>query len=79
MKQFVYGFIFAIVSIIGLGSCTEEAFDVDKVNKQTILVFLPWTGGNSSIGLTEALSNNIDSIRAGITDKIGRASCRERV
>ena len=26
MKQFVYGFIFAIVSIIGLGSCTEEAF-----------------------------------------------------
>ena len=50
MKQFVYGFIFAIVSIIGLGSCTEEAFDIDKVNKQTILVFLPWTGGNSSIG-----------------------------
>ena len=76
MKQFVYGFIFAIVSIIGLGSCTEEAFDVDKVNKQTILVFLPWTGGNSSIGLTEALSNNIDSICAGITDKKGLNNTR---
>ncbi len=76
MKQFVYGFIFAIVSIIGLGSCTEEAFDVDKVNKQTILVFLPWTGGNSSIGLTEVLSNNIDSICAGITDKKGLNNTR---
>ena len=76
MKQFVYGFIFAIVSIIGLGSCTEEAFDVDKVNKQTILVFLPWTGGNSSIGLTEALSNYIDSICAGITDKKGLNNTR---
>lgn len=76
MKQFVYGFIFAIVSIIGLGSCTEEAFDVDKVNKQTILVFLPWTGGNSSIELTEALSNNIDSICAGITDKKGLNNTR---
>lgn len=76
MKQFVYGFIFAIVSIIGLGSCTEEAFDVDKVNKQTILVFLPWTGGNSSIGLAEALSNNIDSICAGITDKKGLNNTR---
>lgn len=76
MKQFVYGFIFAIVSIIGLGSCTEEAVDVDKVNKQTILVFLPWTGGNSSTGLTEALSNNIDSICAGITDKKGLNNTR---
>lgn len=76
MKQFVYGFIFAIVSIIGLGSCTEEAFDIDKVNKQTILVFLPWTGGNSSIGLTEALSNNIDSICAGIKDKKGLNNTR---
>ena len=76
MKQFVYGFIFAIVSIIGLGSCTEEAFDIDKVNKQTILVFLPWTGGNSSIGLTGALSNNIDSICAGIKDKKGLNNTR---
>ena len=76
MKQFVYGFIFAIVSIIGLGSCTEEAFDIDKVNKQTILVFLPWTGGNSSIVLTEALSNNIDSICAGIKDKKGLNNTR---
>ena len=76
MKQFVYGFILAIVSIIGLGSCTEEAFDIDKVNKQTILVFLPWTGGNSSIGLTEALSNNIDSICAGIKDKKGLNNTR---
>lgn len=76
MKQFVYGFIFAIVSIIGLGSCTEEAFDIDKVNKQTILVFLPWTGGNSSIGLTKALSNNIDSICAGIKDKKGLNNTR---
>lgn len=76
MKQFFYGFIFAIVSIIGLGSCTEEAFDIDKVNKQTILVFLPWTGGNSSIGLTEALSNNIDSICAGIKDKKGLNNTR---
>ena len=43
-------------------SCSDEAFDVDSVNKQTILVYYPWTGSTTSSGLKQYLANNIDSI-----------------
>ena len=69
----------AVMTIAGLGSCSEEAFDVDSVNKQTILVFLPWSGGTTSIGLTKYLSNNIDSICAGIVDRKGLNNTRVMV
>lgn len=57
-------------------SCSEEAFDTDSVNKQTILVFYPWTGSQSSTGLLGALQNNIDSICDGIIDRKGLNNSR---
>lgn len=51
--------------------CSEEAFDTDSVNKQTILVFYPWTGSKSYTGLLGYLQNNIDSICDGIIDRKG--------
>ncbi|MFQ9809903.1 MAG: hypothetical protein ACLRYB_10325 [Segatella copri] len=33
-------------------SCSDEAIDVESVNKQTIFVFYPWTGGTNTSGLT---------------------------
>lgn len=56
--------------------CSEEAFDTDSVNKQTILVFYPWTGSQSSTGLLGYLQNNIDSISDGIIDRKGLNNSR---
>lgn len=57
-------------------SCSEEAFDTDSVNKQTILVFYPWTGSKSNTGLLGYLQNNIDSICDGIIDRKGLDNSR---
>lgn len=57
-------------------SCSEEAFDTDSVNKQTILVFYPWTGSRSNTGLLGYLQNNIDSICDGIIDRKGLNNSR---
>ena len=56
--------------------CSEEAFDTDSVNKQTILVFYPWTGSQSDTGLLGDLQNNIDSICDGIIDRKGLNNSR---
>lgn len=56
--------------------CSEEAFDTDSVNKQTILVFYPWTGSKSYTGLLGYLQNNIDSICDGIIDRKGLNNSR---
>ena len=57
-------------------SCSDEAVDVESVNKQTIFVFFPCTGGTSSTGLKYFLENNVDSMCAGIVDKKGLSNDR---
>lgn len=71
MKKLLFTVVITILSLFGMSSCTDEAFDVDSVNKQTILVFMPWSGGTNNQGLTPYLSNNIDSICQGIVAKKG--------
>lgn len=69
-------FICMISLAMTFTSCSEEAFDTDSVNKQTILVFYPWTGSQSSTGLLGYLQNNIDSISDGIIDRKGLNNSR---
>ena len=57
-------------------SCGDEAIDVESVNKQTIFVFYPWTGGTNTSGLKDYLENNVDSMCAGIVDKKGLTNTR---
>lgn len=57
--------------LLSFTSCSEEAFDVDSVNKQTIFVFYPWTNN-----LTTSLKENVDSISAGIIAKKGLNNTR---
>ncbi len=68
--------LIGILAICSLGSCSDEAVDVDSVNKQTILVFFPWTGGTNSTGLLDDLNNNVDSICQGIIAKKGLTNSR---
>ena len=60
-------------------SCGDEAIDVESVNKQTIFVFYPWTGGTSDSGLTRYLKLNVDSICEGIVAKKGLNNSRVMV
>lgn len=63
MKQrsILYLFII-IVSIFDLGACSDESVDIDSVNKQTILVFMPWSGSS----LHPYLLDNLDSMESAI-------------
>ena len=79
MKKYFTLFIIGILAICSLGSCGDEAFDVDSVNKQTILVFYPWTGSTNSSGLKSYLANNVDSICQGIIDRKGLNNTRVMV
>ena len=76
IKKLFTLFICLISLAMTFTSCSEEAFDTDSVNKQTILVFYPWTGDKSSTGLLGYLQNNIDSICDGIIDKKGLNNSR---
>ena len=50
-----------------------------NVNKQTIFVFYPWTGGTNTSGLTSFLENNVDSICEGLVAKKGLNNSRVMV
>ena len=76
IKKLFTLFICSISLAMTFTGCSEEAFDTDSVNKQTILVFYPWTGSQSSTGLLGYLQNNIDSICDGIIDRKGLNNSR---
>ena len=76
IKKLFTLFICSISLAMTFTSCSEEAFDTDSVNKQTILVFYPWTGSQSSTGLLGYLQNNIDRICDGIIDRKGLNNSR---
>ena len=76
IKKLFTLFICTISLAMTFTGCSEEAFDTDSVNKQTILVFYPWTGSQSSTGLLGYLQNNIDSICDGIIDRKGLNNSR---
>ena len=76
IKKLFTLFICSISLAMTFTSCSEEAFDPDSVNKQTILVYYPWTGDKNSTGLLGDLQNNIDSICDGIIDRKGLNNSR---
>ena len=76
IKKLFTLFICSISLALTFTGCSEEAFDTDSVNKQTILVLYPWTGSKSSTGLLGYLQNNIDSICDGIIDRKGLNNSR---
>lgn len=68
--------LIALIALLNFNSCNDEAVDVDTVNKQTILVFLPWTGSAYGSGLYSDFCNNLDSIEKGIVEKKGLSNSR---
>lgn len=68
MKK-ILSLLLLAIGLATLSSCSEEAVDVDDINKQTILVFMPWSGSQSSSGLYRYFQENLDSIESAIAKK----------
>lgn len=78
MKQFCVFVMGLVLCTMGLISCSEEAVEVDEVNKQTILVFMPWSGNDSGTdsGLLRYFKVNLDSIKRAVVANKGLNSSR---
>ena len=63
--------VWVLLGIVLLGSCSEEGIEVDEVNKQTIFVYMPWSGSANDEGLYSCFLANLDSIEAVIKNKGG--------
>lgn len=58
--------VMVLFACLSLTSCNEEGINIDEVNKETVFVYMPWTGSETSSGLYECLLINLDSIEAAI-------------
>lgn len=59
-------FIIILFAFSLVACTTEEAEDVNDINKQTLLVFMPWSGSLSDNGLYSYFQQNLDSIETAI-------------
>lgn len=74
-KQWFWWVILACTMI--LSSCNEdESESTDDFNKQTILVYMPWSGDSNFSGLYNIFKENLDSIESGIKAQKGLRSSR---
>ena len=79
MKKRILYFLVLLVAALFVTSCTEEGTNTESINKQTILVFMPWTGTSSgSQGLYPYFKQNLDSIESAIV-KAGKMNGRALV
>ena len=74
MKK-VLGLLCVIIGMTCVFSCSESE-DIESINKQTVLVYMPWTGSESSQGLYSFFKANLDSIYLGIKQKKGLGTSR---
>ena len=74
-KQWLWWVILACTMI--LSSCNkDESESTDDFNKQTILVYMPWSGDSNFSGLYDIFKENLDSIESGIKAQKGLRSSR---
>lgn len=76
MKHLFLCLMISVCALVGINSCSEEAVDVDTVNKQTIFVYMPWSGSNSDAGLYSFFIQNLDSMKQGIIAQKGLTNSR---
>ncbi len=69
-------FIYIFFALMGLTSCTDEAFDIDSVNKQTLLIMFPWSGTEHSAGLYSEMTNNLAQMENAIKNNKGLKNTR---
>ncbi|MBM6993698.1 MAG: hypothetical protein I3J02_10640 [Prevotella sp.] len=67
MKKSIYVILFLVLSALAFTACSnDESVDVNEINKQTMIVFMPWSGTETSTGLYNIFLQNLDSIEGAI-------------
>ena len=66
MKRLLFSFIFLLGCFVSFVACSDDSVDVDSINKQTLLVFMPWSGSQNDQGLYSYFQQNLDSIESAI-------------
>lgn len=67
LRNPLYILITIVVAALTLGSCSnDDAVDVEDINKQTTIVFMPWSGTDTYGGLYSIFLQNLDSIEGAI-------------
>lgn len=71
MRKLFFFTILAIL-ILSLSGCKDDYVPTEKVNQQTVLVFMPWTGTNDRADvLFNIFQQNLDSIERAIEEGKG--------
>lgn len=76
MKKYLSLFLVALTAI-AFSACTDDDTQtVENTNVQTILVYMPWTGSETSNGLYRYFRENLDSIEHAIIKQKGMKNYR---
>lgn len=71
MKYFLY-LLCTFCACYSLVSCDDgDTIDVNDINKQTTIIYMPWTGSNTDSGLLYEFKDNLDSIEGAIIKSKG--------
>ena len=71
MKKLISVFFITMV-VFGMAGCSDDDEEkIDDVNRQTILVYMPWSGSSDSDGLYPYMLVNIDSIYSAVVANKG--------
>lgn len=72
LKGLVTGLVVLVICLLTASCSSDDSVDVDDINKQTILVFMPWTGNSTGdTGLYYTFRQNLDSIETAIRTRRG--------
>ena len=76
MRKTIFVTILTGLFSLILPSCNDESVNVEEVTRQTILVYMPWSGTESYKGLYPNFLQNLDSIESAIVRRDGLARTR---
>ncbi len=75
-KSIFHSLLVSFVMLFAVSCSSDEAIEVDDYNKQTLFVYMPWSGSTTSSGLYSYLLANLDSIESAITSNKGLGNTR---
>lgn len=58
--------LLACALLMGTASCSDDTIDIDEYTAQTLFVYMPWSGSETSSGLYPYFQVNLDSIERAI-------------
>ena len=73
MIKKILGLLIIVIAMTSAIGCSE-AEDIESINKQTVFVYMPWTGAGSN--LYNYFTTNLDSIYSAIKKKGGLGTSR---